>query len=250
VDVGTGSDAARRLNAPYIKHRTTGLPYVTAKVATTLDGKIAAIDGRSKWISSDVTRAWVHRQLRDRVDAIMVGVGTVLNDDPRLTTRLSRPDRRNPLRIVVDSKLTASPAANFIRPEGEDGKALIACVEGASPVCRAALEAVGATVLECAPDDMGRVDLRELMARLGSRGDIAHVMVEGGGLLIGSALRSGIVDRYIATIAPKLIGGGGAPGPIGGLALANSIGEALSPDRWIMRRSGPDIVIEAFLNGD
>jgi len=250
VTVGTCRQQAERLNAAYIKHRTTGLPYVTVKVATTLDGKIATESGDSKWITSALTRAWVHRQLRSRVDAIMVGVGTVIADDPRLTTRLVRADRRNALRIVVDSHLHTPPRARVIWPSDHDGKTLIACVKGAPLERRAALEAAGAGVLECASDDTGRVDLKDLMALLGKRGDIVHVLIEGGGRLIGGALTARIVDRYIATIAPKLIGGGSAPGPVGGTALAQTMAGAISPVRWIMRRSGSDIVIEAFLNHD
>jgi diaminohydroxyphosphoribosylaminopyrimidine deaminase/5-amino-6-(5-phosphoribosylamino)uracil reductase len=242
------ADAAERLNAPYIKHRATGLPYVTVKIAMTLDGKIAAESGDSRWITSAKTRAWVHRQLRDRADAILVGAGTVAADDPLLTTRLRHRVGRNPIRIVADSRLATPPSARFIRPDQEPGKALIACVAGAPASRRAALEEAGAVVIECAADEFGRVDLNDLMARLGKSGNIVHVIIEGGGRLVGEALRAGIVDRYIATIAPKLIGGDAAPGPTGGPPLAQRMAEAISSDRWIVRRSGPDIVIETFLN--
>lgn len=248
VDVGVGGDIARRINAAYIKHRSTGLPYVTVKVATTLDGKIATESGDSKWITSSVTRKWVHRQLRDRVDAIMVGIGTVLRDDPLLTTRLDHGEHRDPRRIVVDSQLVCSPAARVLHPRvGAHGAAIIACVEGASDVRRSALEASGARVLECASNQDGRVDLTDLIERLGAQKDIIHVLIEGGGRLIGGALRAGIVDRYAATIAPKLVGGDSAPGPVRGASLASSMQAAISPARWIVRRSAADTVIDAYL---
>ncbi|MDR3709670.1 MAG: bifunctional diaminohydroxyphosphoribosylaminopyrimidine deaminase/5-amino-6-(5-phosphoribosylamino)uracil reductase RibD [Capsulimonadaceae bacterium] len=243
VDVGICIDAAMHLNRMYVKHRATGLPWVTVKVATTLDGKIATADGDSKWITSPLTRLWVHRQLRDRVDAIMVGVGTVLADDPSLTTRLGRSDSRNPRRIVVDSRLRTPPSSAVLNGPARD-PAVIACVQGASQERATALRSAGGEILECAGDPDGRVDLLDLLRRLGDRGDIIHILLEGGGKLIGSALRSGIVDRYIATIAPKIIGGDSAPGPVGGDAVASRMAEAHVMIHQKVRRSGPDVVID------
>ena len=128
VDVGLLSSQASELNAAYIRHRTKGLPWVTVKVAVTLDGKAASSTGDSKWITSDITRRWVHRQLRDRCDAIVVGVGTVLKDDPALTTRITGRTGRDPLRIIVDSRLTTPLESKVVRQSELDGKTVICCL--------------------------------------------------------------------------------------------------------------------------
>ena len=243
VSVGLLEAEARALNAAYIKHRETGLPWVVLKTAMTLDGKIATAAGDSKWITSPLSRLAVHRQLRDRCDAILTGIGTVLADDPSLTTRLTHKEGRNPWRIVVDSRLRTPADARIVRQAGEDGRTILATTAGADPARQAALEALGCKMLICEAVN-GRVDLADLLRRLGTRGDIIGVLVEGGGQLAASLLAHNLADRWLAFIAPKVIGGDAAPGPVGGMGIARMADAQAIKFRQI-RRCGPDIVIDA-----
>lgn len=243
VTVGICEAEAQALNAAYIKHRATGLPWVVLKTAATLDGKIATASGDSKWITSPIARRAVHRQLRDRCDAILTGVGTVLADDPALTTRLTHKAGRSPWRIVVDSQLRTPLDAQIVRQSASDGKTMIAAALGADPARRAALEARGCQVLLCEPSG-GRVDLRELMSQLGTLGTVVSVLVESGGQLAASLLSAHLVDRWLAFVAPKVAGGGDAPGPVGPLGIVK-MADALDVSFRRVRRCGPDIVIDA-----
>ncbi len=244
VAVGVGEAEARALNAAYLKHRTTGLPWVVLKTAMTLDGKIATETGDSRWITSPVARRAVHRQLRDRADAILTGVGTVLADDPALTTRLAHKEGRNPWRIVVDSRLRTPPGAQMVRQTVEDGKTILATTAVSDPARRDALLASGCQVIVCESDDAGRVSLPDLMRRLGTRGDIIGVLVESGDALAASLLSANLVDRWVCYIAPKVVGGRTAPGPVGELGVALMRGARAVSFRQV-RRCGPDIVIDA-----
>ncbi len=243
VTVGLGEAGARALNAAYIKHRVTGLPWVVLKTAATLDGKIAAAGGDSKWITSAISRRAVHRQLRDRSDVILTGVGTVLADDPALTTRLTHKAGRNPWRVIVDSRLRTPLASQVVRLGQEDGRTIIAATPDADPVRREALEALGCRVLLCETHG-GRVDLTDLMHRLGTRGDMVSVLVESGGQLAASLLSAKLVDRWLAFIAPKIVGGIEAPGPVGDLGISR-MADAREVQFRQARRCGPDIVIDA-----
>lgn len=247
VEVGLCADAAARLNAAFLKQRRTGRPYVTVKVAMTLDGRIATASGDSQWITSPTTRLWVHRQLRDRADAILVGVGTILSDNPALTTRLPSRNTRNPLRIIVDSRLRTPPKSQVARLAGFDGKTLIAHVAGADQSLAEKLERAGVKLVPCAADNSGKVSLSDLFARLGTSGDILSVLVEGGAEVIAGLFAERLVDRYIATIGMKIAGGRDAPGPVGGPGLSALMDGALPIANWQTRRSGPDLVIDARL---
>ena len=242
VSAGLLEAEARALNAAYIKHRVTGLPWVVLKTAMTLDGKIATATGDSHWITSPIARQSVHRQLRDRCDAILTGVGTVLADDPSLTTRLTHKTGRNPWRIVVDSHLRTPLDSQIVRLAGQDGRTIIATLPNADPTRRAALEALGCQILLCDPSD-GRVDLTDLMYQLGTRGDMIGVLVESGGRLAASLLSASLIDRWLAFIAPKIVGGADAPGPIGDLGI-NRMADARPVHFRKVRRCGPDIVID------
>ena len=242
VTVGVLEAEVRALNAAYLKHRTTGLPWVVLKTAMTLDGKIATETGDSQWITSPVARRAVHRQLRDRCDAILTGVGTVLADDPALTTRLARKGR-DPWRIVVDSRLRTPLDAQVVRQAAGDGKTLIATLAGADPARQEALAAQGCGILECA-SEAGRVDMADLLVRLGTRGDMVGVLVESGGTLAAALLSACLVDRWLCFIAPKVVGGGAAPGPIGDIGVAFMRGARALSFRQV-RRCGPDLVIDA-----
>lgn len=243
VTVGTGEAEARALNAAYVKQRLTGLPWVVLKTAMTLDGKIATASGDSKWITSPTARKAVHRQFRDRCDALMTGVGTVLADDPALTTRLTHRAGRSPWRIVVDSRGRTPLDAQIVRLAGEDGRTLVAVGANVDPQWRESLEARGCHVLICAAQD-GRVDLTDLMARLGTRGDMIGVLVESGGRLAASLLTAGLVDRWVSFIAPKIVGGGAAPGPLDDLGIRRMADAEAVRFRQV-GRCGPDIRIDA-----
>ncbi len=243
VSIGVGEKEARALNAAYVKHRTTGLPWVVLKTATTLDGKIATETGDSKWITSPVSRRAVHRQLRDRCDAILTGVGTVLADDPSLTTRLTHKAGRNPWRVIVDSRLRTPLTAQVVTLSESDGRTLFAVTDAADPARRAEIEARGCTVLTCAVGTAGRVSLPDLLARLGTRGDMVGVLGESGGALAASLLQDSLVDRWLAFIAPKIVGGTAAPGPVADLGI-QTMADALPGRFQSVRRCGPDIILE------
>ena len=199
VTVGVLEQEARRLNAFYIKHRTTGLPFVVLKLAQSLDGRIAAASGDAKWITGEAARQRAHL-LRSRVDAVLVGAGTVLADDPMLTVRMV--EGRDPARIVVDSALRIPETARVLRP----GRVIVAAADRADEGRAQRLRERGAEVWRLPAVD-GRVDLRALVAELGRR-DFLSVMIEGGGQVAASALRAGVVDQVQVFIAPRLIGSG------------------------------------------
>ena len=218
VSVDDGSSEAQQLVEAFAKHVNTGLPFVVAKFAMSLDGKIAARSGDSRWISNETSRREAHR-LRAEADAVMVGIGTALADDPLLTVRDAPPPvRGQPLRIVVDSagRLPAN-AAMF----SAEGKTLVAV---ASSEAARTIEAHGAEAI-IAPGSDGRIDLPQLLAELGAR-DVMSLLVEGGAALHGALFESGLVDKVAAFVAPVVIGGDGVPGPIGGLG-AERMADAL-----------------------
>lgn len=243
VEVSLCEAEAQALNAAFIKHRLTGRPWVVLKTAMTLDGKIATRTGHSQWITSPIARRAVHRQLRDRCDAIITGVGTVLADDPSLTTRLEHRQGRDPLRVIVDSTARTPLGSQVVQRAAQDGKTLIATTEAAPRDRRDALIACGCDLLLCAPDAAGRVDLADLTARLGTRGDVIGVLIEGGGELAASFLQADLVDRWLAFVAPKIIGGCDAPGPVGGSG-ASRMDESQVLSGWRVSRCGPDIRID------
>ena len=247
VEVGLGEAESRCLNVAYIKHRTTGLPYVTAKMAMTLDGRIATASGDSRWITGPITRTWVHRQLRARNQAVLVGLGTVLADDPSLTVRLPhQPMARNPVRVIVDTSLRTPLHSQVVAMAAADHKTIIA-YSHPDTEREQALQNAGVTLARCAADSAGRVDLTDLMAKLGHEFGVVSVLVEGGAGLLGSLLGQRLVDRYYATIAPKFVGDQDAPGPVGGTGFASTMNEALAGEWLTARRSGADYVLGCIL---
>ncbi|WP_042196986.1 bifunctional diaminohydroxyphosphoribosylaminopyrimidine deaminase/5-amino-6-(5-phosphoribosylamino)uracil reductase RibD [Paenibacillus camerounensis] len=206
VEVGILRSRALRLNERFIKYILTKQPFVTLKSASTLDGKLATKTGDSKWISNGQAREIVHT-LRHRHQGIMVGVGTVIADNPSLTTRLEVPGL-HPVRIVIDSGLRTPLDANVVA----DGQAptIIVATAAADPARRAALEAAGVTVV--ISGEGARVDLKDAMVKLGEM-EISSILLEGGGTLNGAMLENGLVDRVVLFYAPKIVGGGSeAPG--------------------------------------
>lgn len=212
VERGVLEKKARRLNEVFIKQITTGRPFVIVKTAVTADGKTATRTGRSRWITGEQARAFVHR-LRNNSDAIAVGIGTVLQDDPRLTTRLEEGGGRDPLRVVVDSRARLPIDARMI---GLPSRAptVLAATAGAPPEKRRALEEKGVEVW-LLPEREGRVDLEALMVKLGERG-ICQLLVEGGGTLNYALLEAGLVDKLMLFIAPLIVGGRESPTSFGG----------------------------------
>ncbi len=205
------------LLAPFRCRVHTGRPLVTVKYAMTLDGRIATSSGDSRWISGPSSRHQVHL-LRDRVDAIMVGVGTVLADNPELTTRLEGHWRplRHPLRVVVDSYGRTPLNARLLDPK-LPGQTMIATVAPAAAWVEE-LTARGIQVEQLPGDAAGQVDLQALLMLLGRRG-LNHLLVEGGATLLGSLAAQALIDEIHAFIAPKLVGGTAAPGPLGGVGV-------------------------------
>lgn len=213
VSLGLAEESIQELNAPFLKQLTTGLPWVHAKWAMTLDGKIATRTGASKWISSEASRQRVHL-LRGRMDAIIVGAGTARVDDPLLTVRVPGP--RTPVRVVVDSAATLSLDSQLVRTV-KDAPVLLAVCESAPAERVDRLRDVGVEVIVVGPAD-GRVDLTMLMQELGRR-SMTNVLIEGGGELFGAAFDGGLVDEAHIFVAPKFAGGAGAVTPVGGVGV-------------------------------
>jgi diaminohydroxyphosphoribosylaminopyrimidine deaminase / 5-amino-6-(5-phosphoribosylamino)uracil reductase len=237
---GVLEDECRRLNAGFITRVTRGRPLVTLKLALSLDGRIAAASGDSQWISSPASRALVHRWRND-ADAVMVGAGTVVTDNPRLTCRMA--GGRDPVRVIVDGRLRCPPRARVF-VERSTAPALL--VTTAANVARARRRYGGARVevIGCPVRGAKRgseIDLRALMRELGRRG-WCNVLVEGGARLAGSALAAGIVDRVAFFVAPIVIGAG-TPA-VEGLGFAR-VREAIALDDLSARRLGGDLLMEA-----
>lgn len=230
---------ANLLNEAFIKFIVTRRPFVTLKAASTLDGKIAAKTGDSKWITNDASRSFVHT-LRHRHQAILTGIGTVLADDPQLTTRLPVPGL-NPTRVVVDSTLRLPPHAKLVR----DGAAptVVLTTERAPQELRRELEACGVTVIDCGPGPA--VDLSAAMAKLGEL-EIGSLLVEGGGKLNGALLEQRLVDKLVLFFAPKIIGGGPlAPGSFDFTGF-DRMAEAVRLERVTVESFGDDICLTGY----
>jgi diaminohydroxyphosphoribosylaminopyrimidine deaminase/5-amino-6-(5-phosphoribosylamino)uracil reductase len=230
---------AAALNRAFLTAMREGRPHVTLKAAATLDGKIADVHGASRWITGDAARAEAHR-LRSAADAIVVGIGTVLADDPALTVRLESPWPREPLRVVLDSTARTPVDARVIAG-ATPSRALVA-VGAAAPAERVrALERTGAVVLRC-PGADGRVSITGLLAALAG-GEVRGVLVEGGAEVAAAFLEAGVVDRVALFLAPLLLGGAPAPTVIGG--AGRELKRAVVLDTLEVTRVGADLLLEA-----
>ena len=235
VEVGLLEADARRLNEAFLKAVATGLPFVTLKMATTLDGKIATRTGDSRWITGEVARRHV-QQLRNWHDAVLVGAGTARADDPLLTARLR--GARNPLRVVVSTN-GRLPLDSQLGRTAADVPTLIAVAAAPDDVV-AGWRSVGADVVS-APAADGRVDLEALLRALLARG-VHSVLVEGGAGLAGSLLDARLVDRLVMFLSPKIVGGTDAPGPVGGQGVER-MADALALQNVQWRRFGEDLAV-------
>ena len=241
VEVTTGvlEGPARELNRVFFTAMERQRPHVTMKWAMSLDGKIAAFDRSSRWITGPAARLEAHR-LRSGSDAIVTGIGTVLADDPALTVRLQRPWPREPYRVVVDSRARL-PLDAAMLGTGTRARILVAVGEDAPASRVAGLESAGVTVLPCKSRD-GRVDVADLCSRLHAL-DVTAVLLEAGSGLGGAFLEAGLVDRVAVFVAPLLLGGAVAPGPAGGAGLG--LGDAIQLSDLTTRPLGDDWLIEA-----
>lgn len=234
---GMLENECRAINRPFLKFMATGLPYVTFKCAMTLDGKIASVTGESRWISCEESRTVVHR-MRAYSDAIMVGVDTIIADNPHLTVRHVK--GRDPLRVIVDSHLRTPESVSVVSGQLAAGT-VIATIES-NPKVHARYLENGAAILVC-KSDRGKVDMSDLWDKLGKRG-IRTILLEGGSRLAGEALRQGLIDECVFFYAPKVIGSDGfSPFAITGITdMANSIQfRDLS-----VKQVGTDIMVTAY----
>ncbi len=244
IDVLSGvcEKQALRLNEAFVKYVSTGCPFVILKCAATLDGRIATRTGDSRWVTGEKARRFVHR-LRHAVDAILVGVGTVRADNPRLTTRLDAKKGVDPVRIVLDTHLSIPPGAVILALDSDADTILIAGKKAAKAK-RKQLQRDGVRIIE-QPLKKGRIDLASLMMRLGSEG-ITSLLIEGGSTVLASALKTGIVDKALFFYAPKILGGDD------GIPICRGPGPALMKDSIQLKhirvqRFAQDVMIEGYI---
>jgi len=237
VEVGLLESECERLNPPYLKQLRTGLPYVTLKAMLSLDGRMASESGESRGLGSEAEQRLAHR-LRAESDAVLVGVGTVLADDPELTVRLVR--GATPLRVVLDRALRTPPDARMLASADRHPVAIATVSRDRDRM--KALEARGAVVWSFEPDADGRVPLEPLLRRLASEGRYA-LLVEGGSDVHTSFLKKGLADRVAVGIAPVILGGTRSRSIAGDLGRAR-LADAIAIDRLETRRVGPDVWLE------
>lgn len=240
VHVPVCEDQARLLNEAYIKHRTSGLPFVTLKSAMSLDGRIATRTGDSKWITSERSRAYAHK-IRAKSDVILVGSSTARFDDPSLTARLGR-KIYYPSRVVVTS---SGDLPDNLKMFCEQGDCIVAAAPSASTASLLKLERAGARIITLSQVE-GRPSMRDLMVQLGKLGYLS-VLIEGGGEVAASALNERVVDKVLYFYAPKIIGGVGARPSVGGPG-AETIAQAIKLDRIRVKRFGDDIAVEGYVS--
>jgi diaminohydroxyphosphoribosylaminopyrimidine deaminase / 5-amino-6-(5-phosphoribosylamino)uracil reductase len=242
VDVGLCEQEAIELNAPYLKRQKLGLPWVILKWAQSIDGKIATRTGDSKWISNERSRLRVH-QLRGRVDAIIVGVGTVIADDPALTCRQGRP-RRIATRVILDPHLRTPRRSQLVRTARATPTMIVTSRESMKSSTGRVFERAGVKLMPVR-HTRGRLDLREMLARLAETG-CTNVLVEGGGRTLGAFVDQGLADEAVVFVSRRFIGGSEAVSPLAatGPAMMNDI---CHPWRVTLARCGSDDVYRVSL---
>ena len=239
VTVGVLAEEARHINDVFLTYVTRKRPFVLYKAAMSLDGKIACHTGESQWISSEKSREEVQR-LRGILSGIMVGAGTVIADDPRLTCRME--EYENPARIIVDGKLRVPVESRIFH---EPGRNIILTTSEASLEKKKALENLGVEMIEADSEEPGKVDLKSAMLALGIKG-IDGILLEGGPTLAASALEAGIIDAVRFYIAQKIIGGREAPSPFAGTGAAH-MNEVVPLTDAVYGTSGDDLWIQAYI---
>lgn len=242
VDAGIEEKEASRINEFFIKYVRTKRPFVILKTAATLDGRIATRTGDSKWVTGPSARNYAHR-IRHAVDGIMVGIGTVKQDDPSLTTRLENIKTKDPARIILDTRLSISESARLLKVESDAGTYLVTG-QNPSPDKKNRLEKMGATIIE-SPLKSGFIDLDALMLQLGAMG-ITSLLVEGGGRVAASVLSCRIVDKILFFYAPKILGGDDGvpvcrgPGP-------DQMSDCIQIQDVLVHRFDDDILVEGYI---
>jgi len=241
IETGVLESECRRLNEAYIKHVTTKRPFVIIKSAMTLDGWTATGMGHSRWVTGEKSRRFVHR-LRDRVDAIVVGVGTIIADDPLLTTRLNRGTGKDPVRIVLDTHLRI-PSNARVLDHRSSADTIVVVGPDIETSALSRFEKKGVSTIAC-PVRQGRIDLTALMAILGDI-PLTSLLVEGGAAVIGSFLREKLVDKFYLFMAPKILGGGdGIPMAAG--PGASRMDQCMGLKHVKVRRLAEDLLIEGY----
>lgn len=235
---GVLGEQCAELNAPFFKFITQKRPFVTIKVASTADGRIAAEGGDSRWVTGPAARARVH-QLRDQVDAVLVGAGTVRADDPQLTARpRGRPAARQPLRVVLSTSLDLPSSAKVFT--GRPGGALV-LTSSPDEAKASALQAAGVQVARLPPGRAGGVDLVAALEELARR-DVVHLLVEGGAGVFGGFLEAGLADEVLLFLAPRVLGSGLS---WASLSARARIDEAIPLAPWRVEQLGPDVLLTA-----
>jgi len=237
TQVGVLAEECRQLNEVYFKYIQTGMPFITVKYAQTLDGRIAAATGDSRWISSAPSLKLAHR-LRSLHDSVLIGTGTALSDNPQLTVRLAK--GRNPIRVVIDTSLRIASDAHVLQ-DRDIAPTIVAATDRADQQRVDALARAGIKVITVPERGEGKIDLKCLLKKLGEM-NISSVLVEGGSAIITSIVRQQLADRFVVITAPKLMGRGiEAIGDLGSLTA----GDAVQLTFRKTYRSGDDLVIEA-----
>jgi diaminohydroxyphosphoribosylaminopyrimidine deaminase/5-amino-6-(5-phosphoribosylamino)uracil reductase len=243
VEVATGvlEEECRRLNEEYIKFVTARRPFIIAKAALTLDGWTATSTGHSKWITGEKSRQFVHR-MRDRVDAVMVGIGTVFADDPLLDTRLRKGKGKSPIRIILDTKLRLPYAARVLT-HSDAAMTWLVVGDDVSPRKLKNFSKKGVSLLLSQKKE-GRIDLAVLMDNLGRR-SITSVLLEGGSTLMGSMMRERLIDKFYIFVAPKILGGSDGI-PLAAGSGAKNMGQALRLNLSELRRFDDDVLFVGY----
>jgi diaminohydroxyphosphoribosylaminopyrimidine deaminase / 5-amino-6-(5-phosphoribosylamino)uracil reductase len=243
VYVGEQAEEATVLNEAFIKYITTGLPFVTVKFAASLDGKIATRRGDSKWVSGEAARKLV-QHMRYEADAVMTGAGTVISDDPRLTVRIAVRGgitHKQPLRIIVDGQGRVPPTARLFK---EPGQSLLVLADNLDDKIKRSFCDTGAEILEM-PSEEGVINLKTLMYLLGKK-EITNILVEAGGILLGSLFDNGMVDKVVAFLAPMIIGGEEARPAVAGQGF-EALSQCPKLNHVKLDRVGDDIMVSGYV---
>ena len=243
VTTGVCEAQAQQMNEAFVKYVRTGRPFVMAKCAATLDGRIATRTGDSRWVTGELARRYVH-QLRHGTDAIMVGINTIRNDDPSLTTRLPGLQGSDPARVILDTHLTISPDARVLQQASAAPTILVAGLPVAGNKKRA-FEKAGARVLEVALEN-DLIDMNALMEQLGAM-ELTSLLIEGGSRVLASAFNRAVVDKVFFFYAPKILGGDDGV-PICSGPGAELMGECIGIRDIAVHRLGDDVLIEGYVD--